>query len=97
MKFAKKPDGSWRAVDGADDLAADEILVEEQPVPYVDLAAEARAQRAVLLAKADFAVNRGEDNGIDTKAWRTYRQALRDLTDQPSFPASITWPVAPDA
>ena len=97
MKFAKKSDGSWRAVDGAEDLAADEILVDEQPAPYVDLAEAARAQRAVLLAKADFAVNRGEDSGTDTKAWRTYRQALRDLTDQPAFPVSITWPVAPDA
>jgi hypothetical protein len=24
--------------------------------------------------------------------WATYRQALRDLTDQPGFPDQINWP-----
>lgn len=28
-------------------------------------------------------------------AWEPYRQALRDITDQPTFPASVTWPVEP--
>lgn len=28
-------------------------------------------------------------------AWRQYRKALRDITDQPTFPASVTWPGTP--
>ena len=27
--------------------------------------------------------------------WVTYRQALRDITDQPGFPNNIVWPVSP--
>ena len=27
--------------------------------------------------------------------WQTYRQALRDVTSQPGFPADIVWPTAP--
>jgi hypothetical protein len=28
-------------------------------------------------------------------AWAEYRQALRDVTKQPGFPESITWPSTP--
>jgi hypothetical protein len=31
----------------------------------------------------------------DAAAWATYRQDLRDITDQPGFPWEITWPTAP--
>lgn len=27
--------------------------------------------------------------------WATYRQSLRDITDQPGFPANVTWPTEP--
>lgn len=27
----------------------------------------------------------------------TYRQALRDIPQQPGFPTEVIWPVAPDA
>ncbi|MEK6315190.1 MAG: phage tail assembly chaperone [Burkholderia gladioli] len=30
-------------------------------------------------------------------AWRTYRQQLRDLPNQPGFPMSINWPEFPDS
>lgn len=29
-------------------------------------------------------------------AWRTFRQALRDVPQQAGFPLAIDWPVAPD-
>lgn len=29
-------------------------------------------------------------------AWATYRQALRDLTEQEGFPTTITWPTKPE-
>jgi len=31
----------------------------------------------------------------EREQWRTYRQNLRDLPNQPGFPDSITWPVKP--
>lgn len=30
-------------------------------------------------------------------AWQTYRQALRDIPEQPGFPYSVVWPVSPEA
>jgi len=30
-------------------------------------------------------------------AWATYRQALRDITTQPSYPWNLTWPTPPNS
>ena len=35
------------------------------------------------------------DAPVDATAWATYRQALRDVPDQPGFPWDVTWPIAP--
>ena len=54
-----------------------------------------RSQRDKLLAETDWMGN--QDYSI-TDAWKTYRQALRDITDQtPSDNAlsNITWPTKP--
>ena len=76
--------------------AVEPIPVPEiQPEPVIDLAAEARAQRAPLLTDADIAINKAEDNGLDSSNLRKYRQALRDITKQQSFPTKITWPEIP--
>lgn len=32
---------------------------------------------------------------IDKTAWATYRQALRDITEQAGFPWQVTWPAPP--
>ena len=56
---------------------------------------ELRRQRDALLAETDWMGN--QDYSI-TDAWKTYRQALRDITDQtPSDNAlsNITWPTKP--
>lgn len=29
-------------------------------------------------------------------AWQNYRQALRDVTKQPTFPGSVSWPTSPE-
>jgi hypothetical protein len=29
-------------------------------------------------------------------AWKVYRQALRDITEQPNYPNTIIWPVIPE-
>ena len=68
------------------------------PTPE-ELAAEAankaRNIRVGLLHAADVKINILEDNKKDSKVWRKYRQALRDITEQPTFPESITWPTIP--
>jgi hypothetical protein len=35
------------------------------------------------------------DAPVDQAAWAAYRQELRDVTSQETFPSEVTWPVAP--
>lgn len=36
------------------------------------------------------------DAPVDSLAWANYRQALRDVPDQPGFPFNVTWPSQPE-
>jgi hypothetical protein len=52
-----------------------------------------RAERNALLSASDW--TQLPDVPLDTKeAWAAYRQALRDITNQPD-PFNIVWPVPP--
>lgn len=54
-----------------------------------------KTQRDQLLASSDWRVIRAADTGVPiTDSWKTYRQALRDVTQQPD-PFNITWPPIP--
>jgi hypothetical protein len=54
-----------------------------------------KAQRNQLLLKTDW--TQLPDVPLDTKEiWAEYRQALRDVTDQPTFPHSVVWPTTPN-
>ena len=59
--------------------------------PIAASATQARIERDKLLAASDSKV--WPDYIPD--AWRTYRQALRDVPAQSGFPTSVTWPVEP--
>jgi hypothetical protein len=52
-----------------------------------------RQQRNALLAASDW--TQVADAPVDQAAWAVYRQALRDITSQETFPSEGTWPVAP--
>lgn len=58
------------------------------------LARDARAERARRLLACDWTQLSDVPAGT-SQAWGAYRQALRDITAQPGFPASITWPEEP--
>jgi len=65
-------------------------LIAEQP------AKEARAKRDRLLADSDWVTIRATDTGTPVPTeWQTYRQALRDITEQTGFPENIDWPQEP--
>ena len=51
-----------------------------------------REQRNELLKETDWMA--GSDVTMSDD-WKTYRQALRDITLQDSFPDSVTWPDKP--
>jgi hypothetical protein len=57
-------------------------------------AASARARRNAELAASDW--TQLADAPVDNLAWAIYRQALRDISEQPGFPSTIVWPAAPD-
>ena len=54
----------------------------------------AREYRNILLEESDSMMMPDRPN-VDEQAWRTYRQLLRDISQQDGFPLDITWPVAP--
>ena len=54
-----------------------------------------REERNRRLAECDWIVTKNAEYGHNiSKEWRTYRQALRDITNQ-SDPENITWPTKP--
>jgi hypothetical protein len=53
----------------------------------------ARQRRNALLVASDW--TQVADAPVDQAAWATYRQELRDITSQDTFPSEVTWPVAP--
>lgn len=53
-----------------------------------------RSQRDLLLANSDW--TQVADAPVDQEAWATYRQELRNIPQQASFPHSVTWPVKPE-
>lgn len=97
MSYAIRKDGQgWRAVNGPEDVGDNEVFSAEQPAPIEPASADVvRAQRVPLLAAADIAILKAEDNNQDTIAWRQYRQALRDITGQVGFPDKVKWPKVP--
>lgn len=57
---------------------------------------EIRAERNRLLAESDW--TQGADSPLSNEqkaAWATYRQALRDVPEQPGFPYDVVWPTQP--
>lgn len=62
-----------------------------------------RAERDKLLADTDWVVTKAiEQNAQDglgmqiPVVWLDYRQALRDIPQQPGFPDNVTWPTEPE-
>ena len=61
-------------------------------------AAAVRRCRDDLLARCDWVTARAVDLGEPVPtAWSIYRQALRNITAQEGFPASVVWPEPPAA
>lgn len=61
--------------------------------PVEEMAAEIRYERDKLLTACDW--TQVADAPVDTAAWATYRQELRDVPQQEGFPENIIWPTEP--
>ena len=74
------------------DMTADEIA-QLQTEAINGAWSTLRAQRDRLLAESDWTVL--ADSPTPTAAWKTYRQALRDLPDNTTDPFNVVWPTPP--
>lgn len=64
-------------------------VIDIAPESNSRLAAEARDRRNDLLTATDWAAS---SDVTMSAAMTSYRQALRDITDQQGFPTNIIWP-----
>ena len=62
--------------------------------PFKDVADFQRSKRNGLLIECDW--TQVSDAPVDRPAWAAYRQLLRDISEQPDFPYTITWPTPPE-
>lgn len=68
------------------------------PVPTdAELAEGVRLRRDYLLSQSDWIVAKNTEAGTPVpENWKTYRQALRDVTSQSGFPRDVVWPQKPE-
>jgi hypothetical protein len=81
-------DGQWLQTWQVTAASAEEIAERLQRKE-----AEVRQQRNELLSACDW--TQLPDSPADHEVWATYRQDLRDITDQEGFPWEVVWPEAP--
>jgi hypothetical protein len=81
-------EGKWYTKYSVADMDAEAIAAKD-----TQQAKAIRSQRTEKLKDSDW--TQVADAPVDKAAWATYRQALRDVTQQSGFPWTIDWPVAP--
>lgn len=102
MPNYRAPDGGIHFLDSSDFehlLPSGSIEISEEEASELrkpteqELAESIRSERDALLGSSDWTMI--SDSPADQEAWRIYRQALRDITDQSGFPISVKWPDQP--
>lgn len=85
----KKVSGAW-----VDEWSVTDAPAEEASARYDGICQTERGTRNQLLTDSDW--SQLPDAPVDAAVWATYRQQLRDVTEQLGFPLSITWPTKPE-
>ncbi|PRF79644.1 hypothetical protein C6Q12_03855 [Burkholderia multivorans] len=89
--------GASTKIDTIDSLG--DTLYAQYPAGAPQTASVVRASRNSALAACDWIAIRQADAGTlsdaQWAAWRAYRQALRDIPQQASFPSEVVWPSPP--
>ena len=81
-------DDRWTQVFTVRDMTAEEVATRNDAQ-----SAQVRAERNTKLAETDW---RFRSDMTPSQQWIDYCQALRDVTAQPGFPWSVTWPTQPE-
>jgi len=86
----------WRKPDGSVSMSPSDFVVDYSSVgPVVELLM-LREERNKKLAATDWVVTKAfETGGGVPVVWKTYRQALRDITSSTQSIFSVTWPTEP--
>ena len=88
----------WKEVDRYADIEGGKTKAEQDTAYQTSLdnnQKEAlRNTRKPLLEEADWQIHKLEDASGDASAWKTYRQALRDVTKASDI-YDVTWPTKP--
>jgi len=88
-RTAQKKSGKWTEIWVSTPATPQEIAARTS-----DKANSVRSERNRLLVDSDW--TQLPDAPVDRTAWATYRQALRDIGQQPGFPWQLQWPVRPN-
>ena len=86
----------WRKPDGSVSMSPSDFVVDYSSVgPVVELLM-LREERNKKLAATDWVVTKAFETGSSVpESWKTYRQALRDITISTQSIFSVTWPTEP--
>ena len=71
-----------------------EVSSEERQDIDANKANSVRAARNTLLSQSDWTQAKDIPDEV-SNAWTSYRQALRDITEQAGFPWEVSWPQKP--
>jgi hypothetical protein len=86
----------YRYEDGVLERTAAEMTADAEALHLAALPGILRAKRDRLLAESDWSQLDDVPLTDDLRAaWAAYRHALRDITEQPGWPADVVWPVKP--
>ena len=86
----------WRKPDGSVSMTPSDFVLDYNVVgPVVELMM-LREERNKKLAATDWVVTKAFETGSSVpESWKTYRQALRDITLSTQSIFSVTWPTEP--
>ena len=86
----------WRKPDGSVSMTPSDFVLDYSVVgPVVELMM-LREERNKKLAATDWVVTKAFETGSSVpESWKTYRQALRDITLSTQSIFSVTWPTEP--
>ena len=86
----------WRKPDGSVSMTSSDFVLDYGVVgPVVELMM-LREERNKKLAATDWVVTKAFETGSSVpESWKTYRQALRDITISTQSIFSVTWPTEP--
>jgi len=102
--LALRPGASFKTVDGVvewldetlTEPTADQITAKYDELVAAEPLNEVRVVRNRLLAETDWEIVMHKEKGTNIPtALKTYRQALRDITDSATSLDDVTWPEKP--